>query len=251
MMVHHGYKRPGEGYIVGDCPGVNHAPYERSCDLIKVYRDKEKAHLVDEEGYLRKLQAGEVAQLWVAKQPYNRANRDLTESITAGDSRWRYAHQLAISKTESGIRHTKHVIERFNHRISEWYPKAYRTVEEFEAVASGVKAEKKAVKDAARAEREAKKQATRDKQAALEAKRQGLKDAFASELLSLAALPKSEDRARMTFSFLDRFMARKHGAINWLGVGGLRPRPDTQLDEAGIELGLAVREPSGSVHWLR
>ena len=30
VLVHHGYRRPGVGYILGDCPGVGQLPWERS-----------------------------------------------------------------------------------------------------------------------------------------------------------------------------------------------------------------------------
>lgn len=32
VMVLHGYKRPGDGWIQGECPGVGSLPYELSCD---------------------------------------------------------------------------------------------------------------------------------------------------------------------------------------------------------------------------
>lgn len=38
QMVHHGYERPGTGWIVGDCIGVGHEPYELSCEQTKVWR---------------------------------------------------------------------------------------------------------------------------------------------------------------------------------------------------------------------
>lgn len=34
-MVHHGYERPGVGYIVGDCHGVGFEPFEVSCEGTK------------------------------------------------------------------------------------------------------------------------------------------------------------------------------------------------------------------------
>ena len=37
LMVHHGYKRPGYGHIVGDCMGVNELPYEKSAEVCKRY----------------------------------------------------------------------------------------------------------------------------------------------------------------------------------------------------------------------
>lgn len=36
-MVHHGYKRPGDGYQHGDCYGVGHAPYPAT-DALEAYR---------------------------------------------------------------------------------------------------------------------------------------------------------------------------------------------------------------------
>jgi hypothetical protein len=36
-MVHHGYERPGTGWIEGDCPGVGFPPYQLSCGAIKLW----------------------------------------------------------------------------------------------------------------------------------------------------------------------------------------------------------------------
>ena len=39
-IVHHGYERPGYGYIVGGCGGVNNLPAETSIDLATLFRDR-------------------------------------------------------------------------------------------------------------------------------------------------------------------------------------------------------------------
>lgn len=44
-LGHHGYKRPGCGYIVGDCMGVAHAPYPATDALVK-YRKVLEGRLV-------------------------------------------------------------------------------------------------------------------------------------------------------------------------------------------------------------
>lgn len=44
-MVHHGYKRPGYGFIVGDCMGVGHAPYPAT--------DALERYLVSMNNYLK------------------------------------------------------------------------------------------------------------------------------------------------------------------------------------------------------
>lgn len=43
-MVHHGYKRPGCGFIVGDCMGVGHAPYPAT-DALVLYLASVKGYL--------------------------------------------------------------------------------------------------------------------------------------------------------------------------------------------------------------
>lgn len=46
QMVHHGYERPGVGYIVGDCHGVGFEPFEVSCEGTKSWLAQLKQHLV-------------------------------------------------------------------------------------------------------------------------------------------------------------------------------------------------------------
>lgn len=43
-LVHHGYKRPGWGYIQGDCMGVNHKPYPAT-DALEIYLQTIKGYL--------------------------------------------------------------------------------------------------------------------------------------------------------------------------------------------------------------
>src|SRR4051812_32658676 len=39
-MVHHGYKRPGNGYIVGDCWGVGKKPYELDVKVTQAWHQQ-------------------------------------------------------------------------------------------------------------------------------------------------------------------------------------------------------------------
>ena len=69
-MVHPGDLRPGDGYIHGDCPGVDEVPYEVSCDLIKVHKAALEHQLAGLRKRLAAIVAGEVThftqthQLW-------------------------------------------------------------------------------------------------------------------------------------------------------------------------------------------
>src|SRR5271157_2183951 len=64
LMVHHGYRRPGTGYIVGDCPGVGEVPYEVSCELIKAHVARLKVYVKNRKAYLAALQSGRVKTVW-------------------------------------------------------------------------------------------------------------------------------------------------------------------------------------------
>jgi hypothetical protein len=51
-MVHHGYERPGIGYIVGDCHGVDFPPFEISCEGTKSFHERLGQRLTQVEGLL-------------------------------------------------------------------------------------------------------------------------------------------------------------------------------------------------------
>jgi hypothetical protein len=44
-MFHHGYQRPGNGYIEGACPGHDFLPYEKSCEGTKYMLERAKSAL--------------------------------------------------------------------------------------------------------------------------------------------------------------------------------------------------------------
>jgi hypothetical protein len=61
VLVHHGYRRPGVGYIIGDCAGVGHQPYEISCELTKSFhKHLEEKVLPNVVAHLGRLEAGPV-----------------------------------------------------------------------------------------------------------------------------------------------------------------------------------------------
>jgi hypothetical protein len=62
-MVHHGYRRPGWGQIVGDCFAVGREPYEVSCEATRDYRRVVGSHLAFSEEFLGRLRRGEVLTL--------------------------------------------------------------------------------------------------------------------------------------------------------------------------------------------
>jgi hypothetical protein len=63
LLVHHGYHRPGYGYIIGDCYAVALPPHELSPHAAEVYRSFCAKMKLEAEDYLRRLESGEVKEL--------------------------------------------------------------------------------------------------------------------------------------------------------------------------------------------
>ena len=55
FMALHGYNRPGDGFIIGKCPGGDHAPYELSAEATKMVLKSAESHLAVYEKYLHGL----------------------------------------------------------------------------------------------------------------------------------------------------------------------------------------------------
>src|ERR1700744_5588220 len=75
-LVHHGFTRPGVGYIIGDCLSVHELPYEISDNTCKLYQAGCLNAKTDSENYLAKLKAGAVKTFLVPdySKGYSRHN---------------------------------------------------------------------------------------------------------------------------------------------------------------------------------
>lgn len=243
VLVHHGYTRPGYGYIVGDCPGVNQLPYEVSCEALKTYLPRLQAHWEEKKAYLTRLEAGEIT--YIAEVHPNRRGGgiDTTEYICGVTEpyTWMQAIQHRISQVGYEIGGLDREITRVQNRISAWKLMPIRTIEE-EMVK--VEADRKARAEEAQKRREekaAKRRAIHEKQVALEAKRQAIRDDFANKFRALAASPeKLADRQNAARELAYEMKKAKYrSAIGWAR--------DLDCDDALITLGLARREND----WVR
>lgn len=166
-MVHHGYVRPGDGRIHGDCPGVAQLPYEVSCDLVKVMRFSAQDELAHTEARLADLEAGRVPVLteWVKRWVRTDTGHEdrLVENVyVAGVTErreFRYQTDRQIDRARQAIRHLTRHVTHLDARIAAWQARPVRTVEEEVRKAEAVKAERQAVLEARRAERKAKEDA--------------------------------------------------------------------------------------------
>jgi hypothetical protein len=117
-LVHHGYKRPGIGNIVGDCPGVDYPPYEKSCDYLKSWTKGIEAELRATRAFLGKLERGEVHQLYVERE-YGKPVEPITPR-SVPDWEWKHALKRRISEVKHAVSFLDTELDRCARRISGW-----------------------------------------------------------------------------------------------------------------------------------
>jgi len=122
-VVLHGYTRPGIGFVVGNCPGHDHAPFEYEFDLtvhiIFSHREAAKRSL-----WLRdELEAGEVVSLpyTTSKWDYDlRKSVDVTLVVVPGDDQWDFVLKSAIAKAESTRNYHTRVADYLQGMVDNW-----------------------------------------------------------------------------------------------------------------------------------
>lgn len=163
LLVHHGYKRPGDGYIVGDCFAVGMLPHEVSSATASAYRTSTTAHLEMLEA--SKVQIAEATELTYTHKPLAlKGNSTVSVNVQKGDlTRYEVGNVVPsfdeiqkglLTRLARQIGMAQDVIARMTKLIDTWTEQPLTTLEE-ETVR--VTAEKKAQREAVKAERDAKK----------------------------------------------------------------------------------------------
>lgn len=166
-LVHHGYQRPGDGYIHGDCFTVGMEPHEISPKAAQLFKAECEEALLAAKARLAKLQSGEVKELYESN-PWAQTSTTFTpertvvrnakgeEKVTTGnvaEYNFKQALERAIGNVESRIRSLESHIARMVGHLTDWAPKALLTWEES---VSALKAQREATKGTRTAARQAK-----------------------------------------------------------------------------------------------
>ncbi len=154
-LVHHGYERPGVGYIIGDCPGVGISAVreEHGCLRLLFERLRGSAHSRDRE-HARGAQPSRGPPCLTfenynielrrtvrnerTRQPeminLTRAEADELEARLPGYDKGRYSWEkllrVAIANTESKLRHWVEERVRMDRLIADWHLQPLKTVEQ-------------------------------------------------------------------------------------------------------------------------
>jgi len=221
-LVHHGYKRPGDGMIHGDCFAVDYEPYEVSDRGCREYKDAVQATKEGHESYLKRLEAGEVRKLTKEK---SRGAYRLPEFVEVnGDSEdageradFERLRGYKINEMKSRITQCEQELARMDRRIAAWVKKPIKTWEEAAAeVAARTKAERearRAILEEKRSAKRAKEAALKAKYAAWEAEKVALIAKYRETFEKLAAsdgpLPNRQQNARIAWAEMHKAKNRK------------------------------------------
>lgn len=109
VMVLHGYERPGDGSVYGECVGRHCPPYELSVDGTRMLCSALVAQRDQMARYLQRLRAGEVLQLEYGNAHVAPESRD-----------WARVLAVAISNTESEVKHLDAEIKMLTWLVDNW-----------------------------------------------------------------------------------------------------------------------------------
>lgn len=164
-LVHHGFKRPGDGMIHGDCFAVHMEPHEVSSKTAEAYKASCEKNLIGAKAYLAQLEAGEIKTFFGESYDHTRMttytpDRKVTKVMSTGEetvvtglvAEYDFKQKLAeaIRKAEFVVKTLELDIERMNNHITTWTLKPVITFEESKAAEKAKKESSKGVKTAAR-----------------------------------------------------------------------------------------------------
>jgi hypothetical protein len=129
-MVHHGFKRPGDGFIHGDCFAVGHPPYEVSCSITKTYRssiEKGRADLVETLA-----SAASILRFTTTRTGWGQMAPVQVEYVVGVSDPFVFerARDQRKHELEYRLRMTDAEIARLTKMIDAWQPRPVRKVEE-------------------------------------------------------------------------------------------------------------------------
>lgn len=259
-LVHHGYKRPGIGYIVGDCIAVGYDPYEVSTEILHEYlaglRPRLKRARTEHE-HLVSVERGEAHYFEYVRHDWQRprSERDFLTSwsrfVCEEDYDFKCAIADAIFFARKRVEGLEREVARIERHIAAWVRKPVRTLEEIFRVAEEKKAEARARVDAARAARDAKRAAIDAKHAAHAAKQEADRMFVVTEAARLTALLAADPGVATAAATRKEFMAARRKLSSTLNKLSWRnDKIGSEAERQLVVLGLGRMSGSGEHQWF-
>lgn len=143
VLVHHGYERPGDGRIHGDCFAVGMTPHETSPDTAKKYLAILRMHEAAAVAYLETLASQTTVTL--KKQQYDAATYQYVMvpyrvvKAEVSEHKWAEVMERVTAQAESELRQVRSECNRVQLLVDTWEAKPLRTWEEDAAEKAAIK----------------------------------------------------------------------------------------------------------------
>jgi len=247
VLVHHGYKRPGDGAIHGDCFAVGMVPLEISTAPTEQYLALVDQQLADHQRHLEQLESGEIRELrkqvgrgtWGAPLEF--------KVLTPADG-WAFKDELRsrISATKYRIQNLNREAARLETLVQNWVRRPVRTIEEEAEKMRAVRDVRQAQLQAARDVRQAKRDAISQKNAEREQEKLDLMNEY-REIFNRLAFDGSKDAKAQAMVHWGKMQRRKNkkSYLNFI-------EPDLEIDQTLLALDLAApnKRPHGKWQYV-
>lgn len=114
VLVLHGYRRPGVGYVMGECPGRRRPPLETSVEGAQLCHDSLERQLGELTEYLAKLNSGEVEVIEV------RGFGNKTKTVKKGEPEFKRLLGDRIGAVEQDIKQTTRDLDLYAKIVAAW-----------------------------------------------------------------------------------------------------------------------------------
>ena len=121
-MVHHGYQRPGIGYIVGDCHGVGFQPYELSCEGTKSWLTVLKDTLVLRQEWLSTLNQRDEVLVVTGSKRVGKIRVPERKTIKRGEDGFERAIANLRYELEREVKSIQQDIALYTKHVADWAP---------------------------------------------------------------------------------------------------------------------------------
>ena len=128
-MVHHGYQRPGIGYIVGDCHGVGFQPFELSCEGTKSWLSVLKNTLRLRAESLATLDARDEVMVETGAKRVGKFRIPERKTIKRGEDGFARAIENLRYELERDVKSLKRDIVLYAKHVADWTPVAWPRVQ--------------------------------------------------------------------------------------------------------------------------
>ena len=128
-MVHHGYQRPGIGYIVGDCHGVGFQPFELSCEGTKSWLAVLKNTLRIRQESLATLDQRDQVLVVTGTKRIGKIRVPEHKTIKRGEDGFALAIKNMRYGLEREVKSLKGDIALYTKHIADWAPVAWPRVQ--------------------------------------------------------------------------------------------------------------------------